>query len=94
MIKFLLFFTILISSNFSWGASCKKQEDLKALHVYSKNSGSKSKAETIRLIWPKGWWVYEGNDMINQVLNMIKINNSLPSRKLYCRDFKGNFYLK
>ena len=38
------------------------------------------KPETIRLQWKgtsKTVWTYEGNDMINQVLDLIKINNSL-----------------
>ena len=98
MVKFLLLFTILISSNFSWaGTACYKPDKLFKINVCSKNCGSRSKAETIRLQWKgtsKTIWTYEGNDMIDQVLNLIKINNSLPSSKLYCRDFKGNFYLK
>ena len=75
----------------------KKNDKLFKINVCSKNCGSRSKAETIRLQWKgtsKTIWTYEGNDMIDQVLNLIKINNSLPSSKLYCRDFKGNFYLK
>ena len=94
MSKFLLIFIFLISSTLA-SAGCREGNP-KLIWVCGENCASKAKANKIKLIFKKGWLEYYGQEMITNVLNLIKVNNSFPQneRKSYCTDFKGNLYLK
>jgi len=98
MKKFLMIIFLFFTSNFVWGVSyCYKLDEIKSIRLCGDNCPKNIMAPNTILFQISSDYAraYKGQAMIQNVLSLIKINESLSNKKRkYCFGPGQNFYLE